>query len=153
MIETQLTENCGLKVVWGHDIHGGPVADFVSLAIRHTWLETAPRKPDRESLTVVVAAISVGKVPLADRQASNLATPMDDRRIEHASLFQVGDKCRGRLIRTQTNRGEVLADICMSIPRLATEKHLHKPNTPFDQSPSDQATGPVLTRMRLIEAV
>ena len=41
---------------------------------------------------------------LSDRKASDFTTPMHDRGIQHASLFQVCDQCRRRLIDTFTNR-------------------------------------------------
>ena len=153
MIDTQLTENRGLEIVRCDDIHGGTVADFVCLAIRHTRFEPPACQPDGKPLSVVIAAISFGKIPFADRKTSDLAAPMDDGRIEHPSLFQVGDKSCSRLIRTLANRGEVFADIGMRVPRLATEKHLHEPNSSLDQSPGDQAARPVFARMRLVEAI
>ena len=66
-------------VVVVHDVGDGVVAEFVGGSVCAAAFETAAGQPHRESVRVVVSAdFARTGVVLDDRQASHLASPMDD---------------------------------------------------------------------------
>ena len=69
------------------------MTEFIRLAERHAWPNASASHPTTEALTVVIAAgIRRFAVILGDRQATNLAAPMNERRLQQAALLEILDE-------------------------------------------------------------
>src|SRR5690606_21306808 len=98
-------------------------------------------EPNRKSIMVMVAAIF--RRPIAaefDRwRAAKLASPQDQRFIEHPPLFQIGEQRGDWLINLPRQRAVVPFNILMIIPRLARSMpKLNIPHPSFQQPTGDQ---------------
>ena len=88
VVEAEEMQDRGLEVVRSDDVLDCAVADFVGGAERLASLDSAAGKPDREALAVVVAAGAGVEVALADRQAADLAAPVDEGRFQQPALLR-----------------------------------------------------------------
>lgn len=67
MVDAELPQDRGLKIVRCHHVDCGAMTDFVRFSVGDSRLEAATRQPDRKPLTIVVASISFGQIPFTDR--------------------------------------------------------------------------------------
>src|SRR4051812_31877040 len=91
---------------------------------------------------VVATEMSAAAASFIHRSPSKFPTPHDERVVEHASLFHVGDQRSGGLIRLLAFAGKRLGQIVdrtapMHVP--APIKKLNKTHSAFDQSSGEQA--------------
>src|SRR5262245_51858571 len=68
--------------------------DIVGFPVRDASLDPAPRKPNGNSVWVVIAAVA----ELGAGRAAELRGPNDERLIQQAALLQVGQQSANRLI-------------------------------------------------------
>ena len=87
VIKAKELQNGGLEVVGCHSILDGPVTHFIGGAVGHATLDPASREPGRESLTVVVAAGGRVRTAFGHGQPADLASPVDEGRIEQPALL------------------------------------------------------------------
>ena len=93
------------------------MAELVGLAVGHAGLESAAGDPDAEALAVVIAAALGGIAMIfGDRQAADLAAPVDDGRVEHAALLEILDQRRRRLVGAPTNGRQACCGCCCECP-------------------------------------
>ena len=95
-------------------------------------------QPATKALSIVVAPLFVGgTVVFCDRKPPNLATPVDERRIEHATLLEVFDQGSRRLIGPFANGCQACPDTAVVVPRLPAQEQLDEADAAFDQSSCD----------------
>ena len=61
---------------------------LIGRAVGESGLHATARHPHRESVRIVIATVAV----LGHRGSSKLATPDDQRFLEHSTVFQVGNQ-------------------------------------------------------------
>ena len=76
---------------------------------------------------------------LDGRRAAELAAAEDERLLEQAALFQIGQEGRDRLVALLAERAMGAGDVVVAVPGLhvAVEK-LHEPDAALDQAAGDQ---------------
>src|SRR5262245_33996238 len=130
MIQSERLEERRVQVGDADDLLDRLVTELVSRPVHVTLLEPAPRKPKRERVAVVVAAVR----PLRDRQPAELTGPHYDGRIEQPALLQVRDQTRGWLIRHRAQSLQLLRVLGVRVPRLTAQEELHEPHPALDQT-------------------
>ncbi len=99
VVDAQAAKDGRLQIVHVDGIFGDVVAVIVGFAERHAGLDAAAGHPHGEAAAVVVAAIiGGGETALAIDGAAEFAAPDDQRVVQHAALFQVGDQRGGGLV-------------------------------------------------------
>ena len=83
VIEAHLMQDCGVQVRDADAVLDGLVAKLIGGSMNVPRLEAAARHQQTESMTIVVAAIG----SLGDRQASELARPLDNDIVQQPALF------------------------------------------------------------------
>ena len=96
MIESQEMQDRGVDIVRVHDSFDGVLAEFIRRAITQAPFHAATGHPHRVTPVGMSAAITVSLV--IARRADNLASPDDQRLVEHATLPQVGDQPGNRSV-------------------------------------------------------
>src|SRR5437867_1109951 len=99
VVDAQGRKNRGLEIRHAHRVHYGFVAKLIGLTVDEAPLEPAARKDRRESMPVVIPAVSV----LRNGQAAKLTGPHNHRTLEEAAALEVLDKRRGRLVCLRAN--------------------------------------------------
>src|SRR5215831_11407008 len=84
-IDTQQVQHGGVEIMNAHWILHSGVTELVGRSVADALLKAATSQQKRETLDVVVAPAT----PLRHRGATELATPNDERLVEHAPIFQV----------------------------------------------------------------
>ena len=98
-VKAEEVQECCLVVVGSDDVFDGSMTELVGRSVGHARFEAAAGHPDAESLAVVIATVLFrAALVLGDGQSPDFSTPMDDRFVQHTSLFEVGNQCRGRLV-------------------------------------------------------
>ena len=144
-----------MKVVDVDAVFHGREAELVGGAVDRAPLHAAAGHPHREAVGIVVAA----RLPfsLAERHPAELPSPDDERRVEEAALFEVGEQRRDRLVGLAGMPAMVFFDTLVGVPRLlevaTTGVELHEAHAAFDETPRDQAVAAKLCRRLLIDAV
>src|SRR4051794_1001787 len=82
---------------------------------------------------------------------SELASPNDQRIIQHASLLQVLEKRGCWLIGSLSLFGKRFVDLAVMVP--ACMHHLNESHASLNQPSSQKAVGPVRVRLLVIDAV
>ena len=154
MIETEGLKQGGVPVKVTHFVDDGLVTPFVGLAVDIAPLESATGDPHTEAVGVVVAApLFASGVILENGETAHLTTPVDDGAVEKAALFQVGDESGGWLVGRSTVFWQDRKKRAVLVPRLTGVQHLHVSNAPLDETTRNDATGRVVFRDGVIDAV
>ena len=74
------------------DVFNCPMTDLIRCSVGRASLDAAAGQPHAEALAVMVSP-AFQRIAFDDRQASDLATPMDKNIVEHATLLEVFHKC------------------------------------------------------------
>ena len=135
----------------------GPVdgheADFVRGSDAGPGLDAAARQPDRETGTIVLAAI----LALDHGSAAEFAAANHQRGIEQAGLLQVGQQCGHGLIYDLSVGLVIFPEVAMRIPTILFVHviDLDKTHPPFHQPPREQALAGILRGIfvRMIQPV
>src|SRR5215813_4892421 len=99
VIHAQAMQDRGVQVVHVHRIARDVVAEVIRLADAQSRLNAATREPDREAARVMVTSVIVRReLALAVNRAPEFAAPYHQSVLEQASLFQILDERRRRLI-------------------------------------------------------
>jgi hypothetical protein len=85
VLDTQQVQHGRMEIVNADRVLLGCIAKLVRRAVRDTTLDTASGEQIRESANVMVAPIAA----LRHRRAPELATPNNQRIVQHPTLFQV----------------------------------------------------------------
>ena len=83
VIEAELMQDCGMQVRNADAVLDGLVAELIGGPVNVPRLEAAARHQQTESVPIVVAAVG----SFGDRQASELASPLNDDLVQQPSLF------------------------------------------------------------------
>ena len=96
MIQAQLMQNSGLKIVHMHRIFDDIVAKLVGFAIHNSWFNTTARHPDPEAARMMIASIIIfGQFALTIVGTAKFTAPDHQCFIQQPPLFQIGNQ-RGR---------------------------------------------------------
>ena len=99
MIQPEKVEERGLKIIRSDDICHGAVSELIGFTVAHARPKTSPGQPHTKALAVVIAAcLRRITVVFSYGEPTDFSAPMDDRRFQHATLFEILDECRRRLI-------------------------------------------------------
>ena len=125
-----------LGVVHSQQVHDGRVqivdvefvfhrveAEVVSRADALTAAHPAAGHPHRETARVVVAAAGL----LSHRRAAKLTTPNDERLVEQAARFQIGEEAGDGFVHGATERAVAFLELRVAVPAAArTAVQLHE---------------------------
>src|SRR3954463_15622833 len=121
-------------IVRTYRIHYRFVTELVRFAVDHATFDPAPRQPTAEPLPIMIASGLVRRSMIFRHwQSSNLASPMNDRRVEQAARFQILYQCGRRLIRLAATSRKVRFDVFMVIPDLPVDEELHETHATLHQ--------------------
>ena len=99
MVDAELVQQRGVEVVDVDGILDDVVAEVVRLADDVAALDAGAGHPEAEAARVMVAAVVVlGERALRIDGAAELAAPDDERVVEQAALFQIGEQRGGGLV-------------------------------------------------------
>ena len=145
----------GVQVVDADAIDGGLVADFVGCAVG-----VPPLTPPPASQVVKACGLwsRPGLAPFcASGKPAEFAAPDDQRRIQQAAGFQIGQQAGDRLIGFAGEAAVVAGDVDVAVPApfvlLAAGVDLHEPHAAFDHPPGDQALLGEMAALRIVEPV
>ena len=97
-----MQESC-IEIVYMNWIFDNVIAELVGLAVFNSTLNSATGHPHRKAFGMVVAAVVFfSQLALAVDGPAKFAAPDNERGIEQAALFQVGDKGRTGLVYVST---------------------------------------------------
>jgi len=97
MIDAQQMEHRGVKVSNMHNIFHGVVSKRIGLTMTHPSLNAATAQPHAESFDVVVPT-RLFPFALEHGSASKLTSPDDQRILQKAPLFEVGQQRPGGFV-------------------------------------------------------
>ena len=87
-------------------------------------------------LPVMVAAIDVScAFSLAERGASKLTTPDDERVVQQTALLEIGHQRRRGTVDVATHQWQIAGDVLMVVPTHVIQ--LHNSYAPLEHSPSN----------------
>ena len=99
VVDTQAVQNGGIEIVDMDRVLQHVVAEIVRLAMHDSRFDAAACHPLCVTARMVIAAVvRFCEAALAINRASKLATPNDERVVQHASLLQIIDQRGARLI-------------------------------------------------------
>jgi len=105
VVDPQQMQNRRVEIVDVHGIFDDIVGKVVGAPVRQAPPDTAAGEPHREAPRMVIAAVGTGRqLPLAVHRAAKFPSPDDQRVVEQATLLEIGDQRRRRLIRIETLR-------------------------------------------------
>ena len=98
MINAQQVHHGCLQVVDVDSIFGNVVTQLTGFAINRTGLDSSTRHPHRETTWMMISAKVRLNFALAIVGSAELASPYDERVVQHSSLFQILYEGRCRLV-------------------------------------------------------
>ena len=107
------------------------------------FFKPGPREPHGEAVRIVIAAVHHAGVravvrQLDRRRAAKFAAPDDQRVLQHASLLQILEQRRDRLIALPRELAVIRLDVVVAVPGLAgAVPHLHEAHAALQQPPRD----------------
>src|SRR5436189_11359 len=111
MVQAQQVQGGGVQIVAITWIFDRPAAGLIRGPIADATSDAAAGEPDRECLSVVVAALALGRW-----LASELARTHDQRFVEHASLGKIHDESRRAAIKDRAVYSVIVPHILMGVP-------------------------------------
>ena len=111
------------------------VTKFVGRSVRDSALDSSAGHPHRETFDVVIPPGAA--LALKHRRAAEFSAPDNQRVIEHASLFEVGQQRPCRTVGQFAARIHVLNQAAVVIPASMVE--MNKPHASLSKSSSQQA--------------
>ncbi len=91
----------------------------------------------------MVASGGRSGVGLSDRHAAKFPAPDDQRVVQQAALFEIGEQCRHWFIGAQAGFPHATLEIRMVVPDLSVDIELHKAHAALHQPPRHQTAAPV----------
>ena len=114
----------------------GVEAEFVGAAVDGAAFDAAAGHPDAEAVRMMIAPVAA----LRAWRATELGGEENERVVEHASLLEVFEKARDRLVHLLCEHGVTLLQTGMRIPRACCTiamLELDEAHTAFSESTSD----------------
>src|SRR5688572_5544129 len=132
MIDAELVEESGVKVVHADGFIGDVVSEIVGRSIHGAAFEAAAGNPHREAARMVVAPIVVRReITLAIDGPAEFAAPDDEGVVEQPALFEIFDQACRSLIGFLAPRTQLPGQSAVRVPT-AMEK-LHETHTALTQ--------------------
>jgi len=142
-MEAGEVQDGGLQIADAGFLFGDEVTKFVGFAVGHAPFDAAARHPDGVAVGVMIAAEEFGAVTFfVHRGASEFAAPDDQRFIEQAALFEVGDQgihWTVDVFRFSGNAGDEVVARAGAVHVPAVIEQLNKTHAPFDHASGEQA--------------
>ena len=138
VVETEEVEERRMEVVDVHSILDRGPAELVGAADHLASLDAAARHPQAERKGMVIASglLIIAFVIVGEWRTPELAGTYDKRFIKQASLLQISDQRRCRLVDDTAVVLQVLVERVVVIPRGVVEAY--KPDSTFDKPPCQQ---------------
>ena len=115
MVESQQMQHRCVQVVDVHLVDDSLKAKFVGFPVGHTTFDSTTGHPHCEAVMIVVSTGSV----LRCGCATEFAAPHNQRVVEQASLFEIVEQGRYRLIDIPAEFWDLFVVIGMSVPGLS----------------------------------
>src|SRR5262249_52701100 len=148
----QAMQDRGVQVVHMRRVACNVVAEVIRLTKAQSRLDAAAREPDRETTRVMVTPVIVRReLALAVDRAPEFAAPHHQRVLEQASLFQIFDERRRRLIRVAALPRELFGQVLMLIP--AAMKELNEAYAALSKPSREDAVRSVRSGLARIRSV
>ena len=136
VVDAEAVQDGGVEVVQVDAVVLRVVAKFVGTAVDHAGLDAAAGQAHGEAVRVMVAPIAL-IATLSHRCAPELATPHDQRFVEHPAPAQVDEQCRHALIDTLGLARQVRLQAAVLIPAHIIQ--LDEAHPLLSQAPRQQA--------------
>lgn len=137
MVETQLMQDGRMQVMYMNLVVDGSESKLVRLPVRHSALDSGPREPHGEAVMIVVAAVAIFR----SRSSSELTSPHDQRIFQQATLLEIIEQCRRRLIDIMAQLLYRFVMFGMRVPGLSIAVvKLYESDSSLDQPPRQQTT-------------
>ena len=99
MVDPHAMHDRRVHIVYVDRVFNNVVAEIVGRSIGDSTLDPAAGHPHAEVPRVVIATVVIARqATLAVNRSAELTAPYDERAIEHASLLEILDQCRDRLV-------------------------------------------------------
>ena len=152
VLDPKEVQHCGVEVMHVDAALDDVVAVVVGRADDGAAFHAAAGEPQAEAAGVMIAPVIVrGDFPLAVGGASEFATPHDERVVEQAATFQVGDERGGSLVGLFALARDPAHDIAMLVPALMEK--LDETDVALDEPPREQAVRSVGAGLFAVGAV
>src|SRR5262245_44896409 len=152
VIQAKAMQDRGVQVVHMRRVARDVIAEVISLTEAQSRLDAAAREPDREAARVMVTPVIVRReLALAVDRSPEFAAPYHQRVLEQASLFQIFDERRRRLIRVAALPLELFGQVLMLIP--AAVKELNEANSALSKPAREDAVRSVRSGLARISPV
>jgi hypothetical protein len=152
MLDAHQVEDCRVEVVYMHAVLDDIVAEVVGLAEGRALVDARSGHQDREAARVVVTAVvSLGEGALRVGRTTELAAPDDERIVEQATLFEVGEQAGRGLVGIITLTLDGPGQSAVVIP--AHVEKLDEAYVAFAEAAGEEAIGSVGTRALHIRTI
>lgn len=136
VIESQLMQHGGVEIVHRHFVFRHRHRKFVGRSVGHAPTNSTPGHPNGVAVNVMIPSY-LGRIldRLHGGSAAHLATPDDERFIQHSPLLQIGQQRGDWPVRFTRQTSDVADDGTMVVPGLPTTViTLDITNTPLRQA-------------------
>jgi len=117
MIDSEAMKYRGVQVMNMNAVLYDVVTKVISFTMNDTRLNTSSRHPFGEATRMVISTIIFFReLTLAVHSPTEFSTPNHKSVIQHASLFEIFDKCSRRLVNDATLSGDVLRQVSVLVP-------------------------------------
>ena len=137
VVETEEAQERDVEIADMGFAFDGCHAEFVGGADGVASIAAATGEPDGHGVGVVVATIGSAAAHAVVGCASEFAAPDDERAVQEAALFEVGDKCGDGLVHATHEVAVGALDVVMAVPRPVVE--LYESHAFFDELAGQQA--------------
>src|SRR5688572_26032173 len=99
VIDSHAIQYRGIQIMHMHRVADDVVGIIIGFAVNGARFDTAPCKPHAETARMMISSVTfLGQRSLRVNGTTKLATPDNQRVVEHPALLQIFDQRRTRLI-------------------------------------------------------
>ncbi len=110
VVQAEQMQDGGVEIRDGDWLLNRFISEIVGVSMRQTALDRAARNPQTESKLMMIASV----FSLGHRRTSEFATPDDQRVLEQAPLFQIGQERGCRPVGFPANVAQTGLGVCVS---------------------------------------
>ncbi len=137
VVETEEAQEGDVEIADVGFAFDGGHAEVVGGADSVTGVAAATGEPHRHGVRIMVATVSRSAADTVVGGATKLAAPDDERAVQEASLFEVGDERGDGLIHAAHEVAMGTLDVVVAVPGAVVE--LHEAHAFFDELAGEQA--------------
>ena len=129
MIDAELMEDGGVKVMDGNRIHCRAMPELIGLAAARSAFDAGAGHPDEKPVGVVIPSLAF----FGDGHASEFTAPDDESALEQAALFEIVDEAGDPAVGLPAEIAMVLFEVAVGVP-FVVAIDLDEPDASLDQA-------------------